>query len=161
MLGHRFDGVGNNPELRAFFSRMHQSDNKANGVDEIDGAAIRHIDSETNATLVCNQSIAGVETFVLTDRPIDHTDSRTVHLLSRQERCAAKSIFLPDFSMDAIERRERFRFVARHLDAGHTQRETVNDIRPRLERREFLSRKLTVAHLPEVVVRVVRVVVLV
>jgi hypothetical protein len=66
-----------------------------------------------------------------------------------------------NFSMNDIQARERFRLVVRHLNARHPQGETVNDLGQRAQRRELFSRKLILVHLPEVVVRVVRVVVLV
>ena len=63
--------------------------------------------------------------------------------------------------MNAIQPRERFGFVIRHLEAGDAQGEAVDHVGPRTERRKLFSRKLTGVHLLEVVVRVVRVVVLI
>jgi len=61
--------------------------------------------------------------------------------------------------MGGVQARERLRFVVRHLNAGHTQREAVPDLRHRTERREVFDRKRSLAHLlPVVRVRVVVVV---
>jgi len=57
----------------------------------------------------------------------------------------------PDFPMNAVQPSERFHFIVRHLDIGHTPGETVNDIVRRAQRRELLSQKLTCVHLLEFV----------
>ena len=66
-------------------------------------------------------------------------------------------MFSPDLPMNAVQSRKSFRFIMRHLDTRDTQSETMNDLGQRTERRKLFSRKLTRAHLPEVV-RVVRLV---
>ncbi len=81
-----------------------------------------------------------------------------MHLLRSNERHPGKTMFAADFSMDAVQPRERFRFAVRHFEAGHPHREAVDNVRQPAQHRKMFSRKLTVAHLPEVVVRVVRVV---
>jgi hypothetical protein len=139
---------------------MHQADRSAHGIDEKDCATISHVNSKTNSALVCHQAIAALKTFAVLGCGIDQTNAITMHLLRGHERSLAEPGIHTNFPMDAIQPSERFHPIARHLEAGDTQRETVND-RQRPERRKFLSRKLNVAHLPEVVVRVVRVVVLV
>src|SRR6266850_940596 len=92
-----------NTELRSFFSRMHQTYRNANRVDEIDSATVCDINAEANAGLICNQAITTVETLVPHDRPIDHTDTLSVHLLRSDERCAADSVCLSDFTMNAVQ----------------------------------------------------------
>ena len=62
--------------------------------------------------------------------------------------------------MNTIQSLERLRFVVRHLDPRHAQGETVRELRQRAEGGKLFSRKLILAHLLPVVVRVVRVVVL-
>lgn len=151
MFGHRSDGVRNDTELGAFFSRMHQTDRIAHGVHEINSAAIRDVNSEANAALICDQAIAAVKTFVLAGRPIDNTNALSVHLLRGNERRAAESMSPPDFPMNAVQPSERFHFIVRHLDIGHTSGETVNDIVQRAQRRELFSQKLTCVHLLEFV----------
>ena len=80
-------------------------------------------------------------------------------LLGGNERHVSETMFAANFPMNAVKPRKRFRFVVRHLDAGYAQREAMNDARQNTQRWKLFSRKLTIAHLPEVVVRVVRVVV--
>lgn len=161
MFRHRADGVGDDTKLRPFFSGMHQTNRIAYGIDDENGATISNINAEANAALICDQPIKTVETFVPCGRRMDNTDALSVHLLRGNERRAAKSMFLSDFPMNAVQPSERFHFIMRQLDIGDTQCETVNDVVQRAERRELFSRKLPCVHLPEMVVRVVRVVLVV
>ena len=60
-------------------------------------------------------------------------------------------MFVANLSMNAVQSRERFGFVMRHLEAGNAQGETVDDARQRGQRREMFERELSVAHLLPVV----------
>lgn len=151
MFGHRSDGVRDDAELSAFLPRMHQADRIAHGIGEINGAAIRDVNAEAKAALICDQAITAVKTLVLRGRPIDKTDALSVHLLRDNEGRAAESMSPPDFPMNAVQPSERFHFIVRHLDIGDTQCETVNDVVQRAERRELFSRKLSCVHLLEFV----------
>ena len=82
-------------------------------------------------------------------------------LLRGKERQISEPVFATDFSMHSVQPRESLRLVVRHLDPRDAQRKPVNDLGKRVQRRELFSQKLTLAHLGDVVVRVVRVVVLV
>lgn len=136
---------------------MHQPDRTEALIDQINRAAIGDVNAETNAALICDQAIAISEAFVLGNCAIDNGAAISMNLLRRNERRGAEAILSSNFPMNAVQTRERFRLVERHLDARHTQRETVRDLGQRIQRREMFSRKLTLVHLPEVVVRVVRV----
>lgn len=153
MLRHRADGTGNDAQLRPFFSGMYQTDRIADGIDDENSTAISDINAEANATLVCDQSVTTVETLVSRGWLIDNTDTLSMHLLRGNERRAAEPVCSPDFPMNAVQPGERLHFVMRHFDSGDTQGKTVNQIRPRAERRKMFSRELTCVHLPEVVVR--------
>src|SRR5436190_6347880 len=139
------------PELRSFFSRMHQTYRNANWVDEIDSATVGDINAEANAGLICNQTITTVETFVPSDRPIDNTDTLSVYLLRSDERRVVESLCASDFSVNAIQSSERFQLIVRHLEIRDAQGESVNDVGQRAERRELLSQKLICVHLLELV----------
>jgi hypothetical protein len=128
---------------------MHQTDRVADWIDQVNGATIGDVNSETNAALICDQAVATVETFVRCGRLIDNPDARTVHLLRGYERRVAEPVFSSNFPMDAVQSSQRFHFVVRHLDAGNTQSETVNDTWQRPKRWELFSRKLSGVHFPE------------
>ena len=147
MFGHRFDGIPDDTELRSLFPRMHQTYRRVDGVNEINSATIGDIDAEANAALICYQAITTVETFVLRDRLMDNTDTLSVHLLRCDERRAAESISLSDFTVNAVQPRERLQFIMRHLDIRDAQGKSMDDIGQRAERWELLSQKLTCVHL--------------
>ena len=130
---------------------MHETDRTAHGIGKINGAAIGDINAEANTGLICNQAITAVETFVPGDRLTDKTDTLSVHLLRCDERRVAESIFLSDFTMNAVQPSKRFQFIVRHLDTRDAQGESVNDVGQRAERWELLSQKLTCVHLLEIV----------
>jgi hypothetical protein len=134
---------------------MHQANGAATRIGEKNRAAISDVDAQANAALIRDQSIVVLETFVSTDGCIDDTNLFSVDLLRGNERQLSETVFAADFPMHAVQPGERFRFVLRHLEAGHAQRESVNDARQCAQGLKLFSRKLTVAHLPEVVVRVV------
>ena len=138
---------------------MDEADGRRFRIDNVNGAAVGHVNAKANTALICDQAITAVKTGPDGSGLIDHTDALAVHLLRGNERRLAESISFPNFPMNAVQASERLRLVVRHLDAGDTQGETVSQIGPRAERRELLSRELACVHLPEPVVRVVRVVV--
>jgi len=118
---------------------MHQTYRGADGVDEIDSATIGDINAEANTAPICNQAITTVETLVSRDRPIDNTDTLSVHLLRSDEWRVAESMCPSDFAMNAIQPSKRFQLIVRHLDIRDAQGESVNDVSQRAERRELLS----------------------
>jgi hypothetical protein len=140
---------------------MHQTARAEALIDQINRAAIGNVNAEANAALICDQAIAILEAFVLGNCAVDNSDAVSVNLLRGNKRSGAERMLSANFSMNDIQARERFRLVVRHLNARHAQGETVNDLGQRAQRRELFSRKLIPVHLPEVVVRVVRAVVLV
>ncbi len=138
---------------------MHQANDSPNPINQKSRTAIGNVNTEASAALIRDQSIAVLKTFVFADARIDDTDLFPVDLLRGNERHPSETMFTADFLVHAVERGERGCLVVRHLDTGHAQGESMNDARQRAQRLELFSRKLTVVHLPELVVRVVRVVV--
>ena len=140
---------------------MREANHASNRIDEENRAAISDVNAEANAALVCNHSIAILEAFVFPDGRLDNSDLVPVDLLRGDEWHISKTTLAANFSVDTVQARERFRLVVRHLEARHAQGESVHDTRQRAEDGKLFSRKLTLAHLPEGIVRVVRVVVVV
>jgi hypothetical protein len=159
LRGHRSDRVRDNAELGALFAGMHETNRAANRINEKNRTAISNVNAEADAALTGNQSVAVLETFVSANCRIDQGDIFSMDLPRGHERQISEPVSAADFSMHCIQAREGFRLVVRELDARDTQRETMNDLGQRIQRRELFSRKLTFVHLPDVVVRVVRVVV--
>jgi hypothetical protein len=108
---------------------MHQANRMSHRIDQKNRATIRDVDSEANGSLIGDQSITTVETFVRCDLVIDYSDALTVHLLRGYERRATKSMSPPDFPVNVVQPGERFPFIVRHLDINDPQGETVDDPR--------------------------------
>ena len=89
------------------------------------------------------------------DGAIDDGDLVSVDLLCRNERSATSSRRLAHLAMNGIEFGQRLCLIVGNFNARNAGGETVNDGAQRAERRELFSRKLTCAHFPERVVRVV------
>jgi hypothetical protein len=138
---------------------MDQADRAAHRIDKIYRAAISDVNAKADATLIGDQAVAALKTFISGNGFIDNSDAIAVDLLGGDKRRGAKAVLAPNFSMHAIQAGERFGFVVRHLDPRHPQSETVRYLLQRTERCKLFSRKLTLVHLLPVVVRVVRVVV--
>ena len=160
LISHRFDRVWNHAEFGAFFAGMNETDRATNRIDEINRTAIGNVNAETDPPLISDDPIAIRETFVRRDRHIHDGDLFPMDLLRGDERGRAELMFGANFSMNTVEPCEGFGLVVRHLEARNTERETVDDLRQRAQRREMFDRKLSFAHLLPVV-RVVRVVVVV
>ena len=133
---------------------MHQANRAPDRVDQINGAAIGHINAKADAGLICDQAVATLEAFV-SECTSDQGNVISMHLLRGDERCGAEAVLDSDLAMHAIQPRERFRFVMRHFQPGHAQGETMPDLGQRAKRGKLFSRTLTFAHLLPVVVRVV------
>jgi len=150
---HQTDGFRHDAEFRSFFSGMDQADRLPNGIDQINRAAIGDVNTQANAGLVCDQAVTAVNAFIIRDWFIENADAIPMNLLRRYERRPAQSGANPYLTMNRIQPGQRLCLVVRNLHARETRRKTVNHFRPRRQRRELLSRKLTRLHLL-VVVRV-------
>jgi hypothetical protein len=107
---------------------MHQADRSADGVGEINGAAIGDINAEANTALICDQAIATVETFAVCGHLIDKADALSMHLLRGNERRKAESMLPSNFPVNGVQSSEHFFLVVRHLDIGDPPCETVHDV---------------------------------
>lgn len=139
---------------------MHEANRASHRIYQINRTAIGDVNAETNAALICDQTITIRKAFVRGHGLVDHRDILSMHLLRGYERRGVQSFPASNFSVNTIQPRQRFRFVLRHFETGHSQGETVRDLWQRAERAKLFSRKLTFAHLLPVVVRVRVVVVL-
>lgn len=139
---------------------MNQADRVPDWIDQINCAAVGHINTKTNSPPIRNQPVAAGETFVTGEGGTRDADFIPVDLLGRDKRRGRQTIRHASFSMHGIQPLQRLGLIVRHLHAGNAECETMNDIRQRAQRREMFNRKLSFAHLLPVV-RVVRVVVVV
>ena len=158
---HRLDRVRHDTQLRAFLSRMNQPDGAPDRIGDVNGATISDVDPETNAALVRDDSIAVLETMIGHGCRPDGGNLFPVDLLRRHEGHPADPMTASDFPVNAVQPRERFRLVVRHLEAGHAQGKAVRQIGHSVQRGKMLGRERNAGHFGLVVVRVVVVVVLV
>jgi hypothetical protein len=90
---------------------MDQSDRGRPRINNVNGGAVSHVDTEQNATLICDKTVAARKCFVGGKRSIDYRDVVPVHLFRGDERQAIESEPLPDFLMDVLELLQCFRLV--------------------------------------------------
>src|ERR1041385_6801868 len=126
---------------------MNQTNRASNRIDKINRTTIGHVNAETYSRLISDDSVAIRETFVRQDRHIHDGDFFSMDLLRGDERRRGELMFRANLAVNVIKPGKRLSFVVRHLDAGNAQRETVNDLWERAQRREIFDRKLSFAHL--------------
>ena len=80
-LVHEFDRSRSDFELGAFLSRMHESDCRRFWIDDVNRAAVRNVNAEANAALICNDTIAAGKTFPRFNRSIHDRDLVAMNLL--------------------------------------------------------------------------------
>jgi hypothetical protein len=137
---------------------MDQADHRPDRVNKINRATIGDVNAKAYARPLRDQAIITFKAVVRGNHAIDNRDAISMDLLCGNKRRSSEPMMASNIAMNAVQPRKRLYFVVRHLDARHPEGETVNDLGQRAQRRELFSRKLTVAHLLDVVVRVVRVV---
>jgi hypothetical protein len=110
---------------------MDETDRWADWVNQINGTAIRDVNAEANSSPISYKAVAALKATVCRYCRIDVRHISAVNLLRRDERHHSEAMRITDLAVQAIQPRQCFRLVVRHLDAGHAQRETVNDARQR------------------------------
>ena len=111
LLTHRRDRVPNDSQGSSFLARMNQTNRPGISVNQIDRAAIGHIDSEADIALVRNQSITAFKTFVTGGHKIDHRDLIAMDLACRDKFSPTQSQHTSRFAMNLIEVRDHNIFV--------------------------------------------------
>src|SRR3982075_3444888 len=98
---------------------MHETNRAADWIGKVNGTTIGNVDAVAEAAPIRNQSITVRETVVFAHHRIDDADLFSMDLLRGDKRHRIEAVLASDFSMNAIEPRQRFRFIVRHLDPGH------------------------------------------
>ncbi len=81
MPGHFLNGSAGDPKLGALLSRMHQADRRRPGIDNVNRATIRDMDSKQNAWLLRNQAVEALKFFFRIWHNIDNCNLITMDLL--------------------------------------------------------------------------------
>jgi hypothetical protein len=82
---------------------MNKTNRAAHWINDENGAAIRDINPQGNAALICDKSIRAIEAPRFLERLLDHSDSIPMHLLSRGESHSVEAQTLAKISMNLIE----------------------------------------------------------
>ena len=107
---------------------MQQTDGTALPINEINRAAISHIDSKTNSALICNQSVAIVEAVVVLQRSIDYCNFTSVHLPYGRQRPLRQCESVSYLPVRFVETGEDGSFVVREGDALYASHKSMQDI---------------------------------
>jgi hypothetical protein len=103
--------------------------NEANGtsrrINDENGAAIRDINPESDATLICDETIGTIETAVFLERLPNQRVLVPMHLLSRGERHSAKPETLAKIPMNLIQPGQRLRSIGDNINPVDSANESV------------------------------------
>src|SRR5207302_9696596 len=109
-------------------------------IDNINGAAIGHMNTKCDLFLTRNDSVATREFFVAGQRLIDDRDIVVVDLLCGKQRPIPHPNFSTHFTMNSIEALQCLRFVMRKIDSGNSLDESVTAKFDRLKRPKIFDR---------------------
>src|SRR6266850_8127216 len=114
---------------------MDQTNGGRDWIDDVNGAAIGHVNAERDSALIGNETVAIGEFFVGRRRKIDppspsfdaadNRDFGAMDLFGGKQRPIRNSDFAANFKMRGIETAQRFGFVVRDVDAGNASRKNV------------------------------------
>ncbi len=117
---------------------MDEADSGPSLINEVNSAAIRDVDPETNIRLVCDQPVTPGKAFAALQWSIDNPDAVSMHLFRRHERTFPYRVGGAHLSMNFVQPSQRFGFISLHVDAGHTCGESMPNFPERAQRRELL-----------------------
>ena len=108
---------------------MDEADGGRYWIDNVNRAAIGHVNAERDAALIGDETVAAGEFFVRRWRKIDNRNFVAVDLFGGKQRPIAHSDFAADLEMRGVETAQGFGFVVRDIDAGNASGENVTAIR--------------------------------
>src|SRR4029077_11829030 len=104
---------------------MNQTNRTEISVDQINRAAVSHVNPEADFALIGNQPIATFETAISGRNRIDPRDLVSVNLAHRNEFLITPTKNLPPLPMHLVEVFQDKRFVMRQLNSRNTSDEPV------------------------------------
>ena len=120
---------------------MQQTDGALIAIDEVNRATIRHINSEADIALICDNAIALFETAIGRERSVNDGDLVTVNLSCGCESMVLQAEIPARAAMHLIEISQGRCFVVRQRDPWDTAHETVRRAAS-LESGEFFERNV-------------------
>ena len=105
---------------------MDQTNRRRGWIDNVNGTAIGHVNSERDFSLIGDETVATGEIFLGRWCKIDNRNFVAVDLFGGEQWPVNNSDFAANFKMRGIETAQRFGFVVRDVDAGNASRKDVN-----------------------------------
>ena len=84
--GHLLDCVRHHAKLCSFAARMDKSDRWRLRIDNVNRAAVGHVNAERDFSLLCDEAIATAELLIGSPRHIDNRNPAAVNLLGSHDR---------------------------------------------------------------------------
>jgi hypothetical protein len=126
---HLLDCFRGDGQLGSFFSGMDEADGGRDRIDNVNGAAIGHVNAEGDAALIGDETVATRQVPVGFERLVDNFNLVAVNLVGREQRPAAHTNRFTNFMMNRIESAQDLGFVVRDIDAGDASGKSVPAIR--------------------------------
>lgn len=118
---------------------MNKTDRTSHSIDDENGAAIRNVNSQSNAALVCDQPIHAIKAPAFVKRLRNDGNPVPVHLFRRRESHLAQPETLTKSAVKLIEPGQRLRAISHNVDSRNSADEPVPDRSERLQRGEKLQ----------------------
>src|SRR2546421_11150740 len=104
---------------------MNQTNRTGTSIDQVNRAAISHVNSKADIALIGNQTIAPFETTISGRNRIDTCDLVSMNLAHGNKFSITQAENVPRLSMHLVEIFQDSRFVVRPLDPGNAPDESV------------------------------------
>src|SRR5438445_5784968 len=120
MSAHLLDRFRNNSLLGAFLAGMDEANRRHFWIDNVNRAAIGHVNAERDPFLIRDQSVTPGEFFIASDGLIDRRNFVAVNLLGGKQRPISHSDLASQLAMSGVEPLECFGFIMRNIDPSST-----------------------------------------
>src|SRR5207253_8916643 len=111
MFAHLLDRFRNNSPLGAFLAGMDEANRRHFWIDNVNRAAIGHVNAERDPFLIRDEAVAAGEFFIASDGLIDRRNFVAVNLLRSKKWPISDSNFAPHFAVNGIEPLQYLGFV--------------------------------------------------
>jgi len=105
MRFHLRDGIRDHAEFRASFSRVHEANRRFFSVDNVNRAAVGHVNTKRDFSLLCDEAIATAELLIGSPRYIDNRNLAAVNLRGSHDREIGHADCTANFAMRRVQAR--------------------------------------------------------
>ena len=120
---------------------MNKPDCLRDRINQINRAAVRHMNSQQNSAAVCHQPVDARILHLLLGRLVHHHNPVAVNLLRGQQRPVARSQLIPDLPMRRIKSSQSLCLFLRYIDPRNPADECADAHASRIQSRKSLDRK--------------------